>query len=157
MKANLLVNLWFVDAASPKTHDGQFKNVLVIDFAYANLINNGNGQWIQNASVSEGQQYYKPYGEPNPDFPEQIVYRYNYVVDNNGTTEEEWRNSSIRIDDIIDDAFNYNYEFFNGTQAGKSSRSNYQLVNIEAGAEVWNDEGASGVIVAAFSNVELYY
>jgi hypothetical protein len=158
VKANLLVNLWFADAVSPKTSDGQFKNVLVIDFAYANLINNGNGQWIQNASVSEGQPYYKPYAEPNPDFPEQIVYRYNYVVDNNGTTEEEWHNSSrIGIDGIIDDAFNYNYEFFNGTEAGKPSRSNYQLVNIEAGAEVWNDMGASGVIVAAFSNVELYY
>jgi hypothetical protein len=47
VKANLLVNLWFVDAASPKTYDGQFKNVLVIDFAYANLVNNGNGQWTK--------------------------------------------------------------------------------------------------------------
>jgi hypothetical protein len=61
------------------------------------------------------------------------------------------------LDQIISDAFSYNYTFHDGTYAPSIMRQNFNLVDIEAGAEVWNDIGASGELTAGFSICNLTY
>ena len=61
------------------------------------------------------------------------------------------------LDQIIFDAFSYNYTFNDGTHAPTIMRQNFNLVDIEAGAEVWNDIGGSGELTASFSVLNVTY
>lgn len=61
------------------------------------------------------------------------------------------------LNQIISDAFSYDYTFKDGTSAPTQDIENFNLVDIEAGAEVWNDIGASGELTASFSLFDLSY
>jgi hypothetical protein len=58
---------------------------------------------------------------------------------------------------LYPDAFSYDYKFKDGTYAPNITRQNFNLVDIEAGAEVWNDIGASGELTAGFSICNMTY
>jgi hypothetical protein len=159
LKASLLVDLWFADTASPRTTDGLYKNVLVIDLAFANLENDG-GKWRQDTYLWEGVQYFRPYAEKNNDNG-QTIYYYNIVLDTDGKNPMVWYAPSSQynksIKEIINDAFSYSYKSLNNEKIDTPIKSNYKLVDVEMGAEVWNDVGARGTIVAAFSECKLTY
>ncbi len=61
------------------------------------------------------------------------------------------------IDQIISEAFSYNYTFNDRTHAPSLNRQNFDLVDIEAGADVWNYIGASGELTAGFSVLNVTY
>ncbi len=88
LQANILVNLWFVDTQSPHAANGLYKNALVIDLAFANLINK-DGYWQQNSSLNEGGHYYQPYAA-NEISQEQSIYHYNTVLDTDGRNPNQW-------------------------------------------------------------------
>jgi hypothetical protein len=159
LKASLLVDLWFADTASPRITDGLYKNVLVIDLAFANLENDG-GKWRQDSYLWEGVQYFRPYAEKNKDNG-QTIYYYNIVLDIDGKNPMVWYAPSSQysksIKEIINDAFSYSYKSLNNEKIDTPIKSDYKLVDVEIGAEVWNDIGARGTIVAAFSECKLTY
>jgi hypothetical protein len=159
VKASLLVDLWLVDTASPRTSSGLYKNVLVIDLAFANLENKGE-KWRQDSYLWEGGQYYQPFAEKNKDNG-QTIYYYNIVLDTDAKNPMTWYAPSSQysktIKEIINDAFTYNYKLRNGDNADIPIKANYKLVDIEAGGEIWNDIGSQGTIVFAFSECKLTY
>jgi hypothetical protein len=162
VKANLNVDLWFADTKSPRTEDGQYKNIMIIDFSFANL-ENRDGHWRIRDSAVEGQSYFRPYAFLDDNG--QTRYTFNAVLDTDGKEPGKWYAPSPStytktIKQFIDDAFNYEYE----TKDGESQRvdnpvkSNYELIDIEAGAEVWTEnKESSGTIVAGYSKVKLMY
>lgn len=164
VKGNILVNLWFTDnlynySSSSDDSNQQSNNVLVIDLAFANL-ENMDARWRQDPSVKEGMQYYKPFVERGEHG--ELVYHYNIVIDAEGINPGVWNHVLLgqypkSLNEIISDAFNYGYTFNDGTSAPSLNRQNFSLVNIEAGAEVLNDSGASGELIASFSLCNLSY
>jgi hypothetical protein len=166
LKASILVDLWFAenynteDDYSSSNDAGQRPgNLLVIDLALANL-ENIDGRWRQDPYLWEGSQYYEPFAQKGDNG--RIVYFYNIVIDIEGRNPEVWYHLlptqyPKSLDQIISDAFNYDYKFKDGTYAPNIMRQNFNLVDIEAGAEVWNDIGASGELTAGFSICNLTY
>jgi hypothetical protein len=166
LKGNILVDLWFAEddnnnnnPLSNESNQQQPTSMLVIDLALANL-ENVNGRWRQDPFLWEGVQYYKPYAERKNNG--QLVYYYNIVIDVDGKDPGVWYNLSSTqypksLDQIIYDAFSYNYAFNDGSHAPTIMRHNFNLVDIEAGAEVWNDIEASGELTASFSLCNLSY
>jgi hypothetical protein len=165
LKASLLVDLWFADTQSPRTKDGQYKNAMVIDLAFVNLENKG-GKWGQSSYMWDGAQYYRPFVEINKS--NQSIYHYNIVLSTDAKRPMQWYEPSPttypkKIKDIINDAFSYNdYKLEDGHVVNNNSNnklieSNYKLVDVEAGVELWNDKGSAGTIVAAFSLCNLTY
>jgi hypothetical protein len=157
-QANLLVDLWFVDTVSPKTSDGQYKNVLVIEASLANLENAGD-KWKQTSYTWNGGVYYKPFIEKNKSFPNQTIYHYPLVLDSSGKNPMKWYTSSTSLKEFINDAFNYNYELNsnNSHLVQKPVKQNYKLVDFELGAQLNGSKGDSGTLVAAFSMSKLTY
>ena len=164
LKGNILVNLWFAEnlnnySASPDDPSQQPNSMMVIDLAFANL-KNIDGRWRQDPSVMEGTQYYNPFVEKG-DHGE-LIYHYNIVLDTDGKDPGVWYHVlpsqyPKSLSDIISDAFNYDYTFKDGTPAPNLNREDFNLVNVEAGAEVLNDPGASGELTASFSLCNLSY
>lgn len=64
---------------------------------------------------------------------------------------------SESLNDIISDAFSHDCAFNDGIPAPSLNRENFNLVNMEAGAEVLNDVEASGELTASFSLCNLSY
>jgi hypothetical protein len=167
LKAGVLVDLWFAenyddndDYSSSNNPSPQPSNsVLVIDLALANL-ENVNGRWRQDPYLWEGVQYYEPFAQKLDNG--QLVYYYNVVIDVDGKNPGVWYHLlptkyPKSLDHIISDAFSYDYRFKDGIPAPSLERQNFNLVDIEAGAEVWNDIGASGELTAGFSVCNLTY
>lgn len=162
LKGNLLVDLWFAENnnySSSNDPSQQPNSVLVIDLAVANL-ENVDGRWRQDPFLWEGVQYYKPFAQREENG--QLVYYYNIVLDVDGKNPRVWYDLlpaqyPKSLDQIISDAFSYNYTFNDGTHAPGIMRQNFNLVDIEAGAEVWNDVGGSGELTASFSLCNLTY
>jgi hypothetical protein len=166
LKASILVDLWFAenyntedDYSSSNDAGQQPGNLLVIDLALANL-ENVNGRWRQDPYLWEGSQYYEPFAQKGDNG--QIVYFYNIVIDTEGRNPGVWYHLlptqyPKSLDQIISDAFSYSYTFHDGTYAPNIMRQNFNLVDIEAGAEVWSDIGASGELTAGFSICNLTY
>jgi hypothetical protein len=167
LKASILVDLWFAENynddgyyySSSNDPSQQPNSVLVIDLALANL-ENVDGRWRQDPYLWEGVQYYKPFAQKEDNGL--LVYYYNVVLDVDGKNPGVWYDLSPTqyhksLDQIISDAFNYNYTFHDGTYAPRIMRQNFNLVDTEAGAEVWNDIGASGELTASFSICNMTY
>ena len=168
LKGNILVDLWFAENnnnnnknnySSSNDPSQQPNSVLVIDLAVANL-ENVDGRWRQDPFLWEGVQYYKPFAQREDNG--QLVYYYNIVLDVDGKNPRVWYDLSAtqypkNLDQIISDAFSYNYTFNDGTHAPAIMRQNFNLVDIEAGAEVWNDVGGSGELTASFSVLNVTY
>ena len=166
LKGNILVDLWFAENnnnnnnySSSNDPSQQPNSVLVIDLAVANL-ENVDGRWRQDPFLWEGVQYYKPFAQREDNG--QLVYYYNIVLDIDGKNPRVWYDLSPTqypksLDQIISDAFSYNYTFNDGTHAPGIMRQNFNLVDIEAGAEVWNDVGGSGELTASFSVLNVTY
>jgi hypothetical protein len=167
LKASILVDLWFVEnhndthqySSSLNDPKQQPNRVLVIDLAFANL-ENVNGRWRQDPYLWEGVQYYRPFAQEIGEG--QLVYYYNIVGDTDGEKPWMWYHISPTeypktLDEIISDAFKYDYAFNDGTHAPSLDIQDFNLVNIEAGVEVWNDIGASGELTASFSLCNLTY
>jgi hypothetical protein len=162
--ANILVDLWFAEnsnnySSSSNVPGQEANNKLVIDLAFANL-ENVNGTWNQLPYLWEGAQYYKPYAERGDNG--EIVYHYNIVLDIDGKNPGVWYHVLPSqypkgLNQIISDAFSYGYEFEDDTSAPTLQKENFNLVDIEAGAEVFNDAGASGELTASFSLCNLSY
>jgi hypothetical protein len=161
VKANLNVDLWFADTKSPRTEDGHYKNIMIIDFSFASL-ENRDGHWRIRDSVVEGKPYFNPYTRIN-DNNGQTTYTYNTVLDTDGEQPGQWYAPSPTtykktIKQFIDDAFNYEYKTEGGEKVDKPIRSDYKLIDIEAGIEVWAaDDDSSGTIVILYSTVRLAY
>jgi len=159
VKANILVDLWFADTQSQRTDGGQYKNVLVIDLAFANLENKG-GKWRQDSYLWEGTQYYRPFAERNRENG-QVTYFYSSVLDTDGKNPMVWYSPSSQytktLKDIINDAFTYNYKLQGENTTSTPVKSNYKLVDLEAGAEVSNAVNAKGTLVIALSECKLSY
>ena len=149
LTANVLVNLWFAENYnnySLQSGPGQKPNsMLVIDLAFANLVNI-NGKWKQDPYLWEGVQYYKPYAEIGD--TGEIVYDYSIVMDTDGKNAGVWYQPlpseyPKSLNQIISDAFSYDYAFEDGTPAPILKAENFNLVELEEGAEVWNYVGGS--------------
>jgi hypothetical protein len=164
LKGSILVDLWFAENhnsnySSSSDHSQPSDSVLVIDLAVANL-ENVDGRWRQDPYLWEGVQYYKPFAQREDNG--QIIYYYNIVLDVDGKNPGVWyyllpTQYPKSLDQIISEAFSYNYTFNDGTDAPSLDRQNFNLVDIEAGAEVWNGMGASGELAASFSVSNLTY
>jgi hypothetical protein len=163
LKASILVDLWFVDNHNnyslSKDHNKRPDRVLVIDLAFVNL-ENVNGRWRQDPYLWKGGQYYQPFAQK--DGNGQITYYYNVVLDTEGNNPGVWYHPLSTqfpksLDQIVSDAFSYDYTFKDGTSAPSIMRQNFNLTDIEAGAEVWNDVEASGELSASFSVCNLTY
>lgn len=164
LKGNILVDLWFAENhnnnySSSNDLSQPSSSALVIDLAVANL-ENVDGRWRQDPYLWEGVQYYKPFAQREDNG--QIVYYYNIVLDVDGKNPGVWYDLlptqyPKSLDQIISDAFSYNYTFDDGTHAPSIMRQNFNLVNIEAGAEVWNDVEGSGELMTSFSLCNLTY
>jgi len=163
LKGNILVDLWFAENhnnySSSNDPSQPSSSMLVIDLALANL-ENVDGRWRQDPYLWEGVQYYKPFAQREDNG--QLVYYYNIVLDIDAKNPGVWHQLlptqyPKSLDQIIYDAFSYNYTFNDGTHAPSVDRQNFNLVDIEAGAEVWNDIEASGELTASFSGCYLTY
>jgi hypothetical protein len=168
VQANLHVDLWFADTKSPRTEDGQYKNIMGIDFGFAHLGNIDSessayspvteyGHWQQRVSIEEGKSFFPPFARTHNG---QTLYLYNVVVDTDGKNPEQWYETQpISINKFIQDAFSYDeYETSDGEEQDKPIMSDYELIDIEAGVEIWNElEGDAGTLTAGFSNVRLTY
>ena len=90
-------------------------------------------------------QYYEPFVERGDH--DELVYHFNLVVDTDGKDPAMWYHVlpsqyPKSLNEIISDAFSYDYAFKDGSSAPTLSRQNFDLVNMEAGSEVLNDAGA---------------
>lgn len=154
ISANLLTDLWFRNQQGGRTN-----NLVVLDFALANLVNE-NGRWVLVENTID-QPYSPPYREW---LGTDCIYHYSVVVDNNQQANE-WRQTELRnIGPDIEKAFSASY-----ADLGKAGdcpisppdgRDSYRLLDIETGAEVFSFETGEeyyGTIKGAFSLSLLQY
>jgi hypothetical protein len=159
---NINVDLWFADTNSPRTEDGQYRNIVGVDFNFAKLESDGN-RWVHNNDTIEGSPYYEPFAKRNRDNG-QTTYLFNTVLDTDGEQPGQWYAPSPTtykktIKQFIDDAFNYEYKTEGGEKVDKPIRSDYKLIEVEAVAEVTvgGDKEADATVTAGFSKVKLAY
>ena len=127
VKGNILMNLWYYDEDSNKA--------VVIDLMF-DRVRNSNGSWVQDNGLDVGDLYSTPHKSTDGG---KTVYHYGVVINDRDTNENSLYSATVNVDDYIDDAFDYNYS---GSDTG--SRSNYQLVSIECGAEITNSYSYDG-------------